>query len=118
MCAFCFSELVLQISRQGDIREVVAVAEEVAAVVAPRIVMSNQVAEESTVEQPADVYRHYMEVQFSGTYLDILEYIKTLEAAEWRFLWDHIEITATSYPALSVTLRLSTLSMNKSWVGV
>lgn len=81
-------------------------------------VMSNPAAEESAGEQPADVFRHYMEVQFSGSYLDILDYVKSLEAAEWRFLWDHIDITADKYPGLSVTLRLSTLSMQKSWVGV
>ncbi len=81
-------------------------------------VMSNPVAEESTTEQPADVYRHFMEIQFSGSYLDILDYIKTLEAAEWRFLWDHIDIEAEKYPGINVTLRLSTLSMQKSWVGV
>ena len=81
-------------------------------------VMSNQTADETMGERPADVYRHYMEVQFSGSYLDILDYVKSLEAAEWRFLWDNIEISTTKYPALSVTLRLSTLSMQRSWVGV
>ncbi len=83
-------------------------------------VMSTPVVGEETAEseRPADVYRHFMEVQFSGSYLDILEYVKNLESAEWRFLWDYIEINADEYPGLSVTLRLSTLSMQKSWVGV
>ncbi len=81
-------------------------------------VMTNQGADQPVEDQLADVYRHYMEVSFSGSYMDILDYVKSLEAAEWRFLWDHIEITADKYPGLSVTLRLSTLSMKKSWVGV
>ncbi len=81
-------------------------------------VMSDPSIDEASAERPADVYRHYMEVRFSGTYLDVLDYVKSLEAAEWRFLWDHIDITADKYPGLNVTLRLSTLSMQRSWVGV
>ncbi len=75
-------------------------------------------------EDPADegeepsIYRHVLEIEFAGRYLDILNYMQTLEALDWKLLWDEIEISSGEYPQMTVKLVISTLSTRKEWVGI
>ena len=68
-------------------------------------------------EEPG-IFRHVLEIEFAGTYLDILSYMQSLEALDWKLLWDEIEIDAQKYPAIRVRLVMSTLSTRKEWVGI
>lgn len=68
-------------------------------------------------EEPG-IFRHVLEIEFAGSYLDILSYMQSLEALDWKLLWDEIEIVAEEYPALRVRLVMSTLSTRKEWVGI
>ena len=47
------------------------------------------VADDEDVQGPG-IYRHVLEMQFEGSYLDILKYMQTLEALDWKLLWDEI----------------------------
>ena len=66
----------------------------------------------------AGIYRHVLEVKFSGKFLDILKYMQTLENLDWKLIWDEIEIATNEYPEISVKIVISTLSTRKEWVGV
>ena len=66
----------------------------------------------------AGIYRHVLEIEFAGKYLDILRYMQTLEALDWKLLWDEIEIVTDEYPQVTVKVVISTLSTRKEWVGI
>lgn len=77
-------------------------------------------AEGST--EPAPVasgpYVHPVELIVEGQYLDVLEYLRALEALPWRFNWKILELTTKTYPINRVRIELSTLSMDTEWIGV
>ena len=64
------------------------------------------------------IYRHVLEIEFAGKYLDILRYMQTLESLDWKLLWDEIEINSDEYPKTTVKVAISTLSTRKEWVGI
>ncbi len=74
------------------------------------------VNEEDTAEP--GIYRHVLEIEFAGKYLDILKYMQKLEALDWKLLWDEIEIVSDEYPVVTVKVVISTLSTRKEWVGI
>lgn len=67
--------------------------------------------------EPA-IYRHVLEIEFAGRYLDIVDYVQSLEALDWKLLWDEIEIASGKYPAVTLRLAISTLSTDRAWVGI
>lgn len=67
--------------------------------------------------EPA-IYRHVLELEFAGRYLDILDYVQSLETLDWKLLWDEIDIASGKYPAVQLRLAISTLSTDKAWVGI
>jgi MSHA biogenesis protein MshJ len=64
------------------------------------------------------IYRHVLEVKFSGKFPDILKYMQSLENLDWKLIWDEIEIVTDEYPRITVKVVISTLSTRKEWVGV
>jgi MSHA biogenesis protein MshJ len=80
--------------------------------VKPAIALSEETQDEATI------YRHVLEVKFSGKFQDILKYMQTLENLDWKLIWDEIEIVSDEYPLITVKVVISTLSTRKEWVGV
>ena len=74
----------------------------------------------STVQgtQSGGPYLHPVEIVVEGTYLDVLAYLHALESLEWRFYWRLLELESTAYPRNRVRIELSTLSLDKDWIGV
>jgi len=70
------------------------------------------------VKQQQLLYQHGLELHFSGTYADTLTYLTTLEAMSWNFVWDGIHYRVKDYPIAEITLRVHTLSLEKSWLDV
>ena len=68
-------------------------------------------------EQP-QIYRHVMQMQFEGGYMDALSYVTKLEALDWKLIWDRISLKTIDYPHLQVDIELSTLSDSQHWVGL
>ena len=48
----------------------------------------------------------------------MLNYLQALEALPWRFRWKTLDLTTKQYPVNRVRIELSTLSMDKTWLGV
>lgn len=63
-------------------------------------------------------YIHPVELVIEGRYLDVLEYMRALEALPWRFRWRILELETLEHPLNRVRVELSTLSMDKEWLGV
>jgi len=66
----------------------------------------------------AGVYRHGLEMEFSGSYLSLLAYLKELDALPWNFYWDALELEVEDYPRAVITIRVHTLSLDEGWIGV
>ena len=63
-------------------------------------------------------YVHPIEVVIEGEYGEVLAYLESLEALPWRFRWKMLDLTTKQYPVNRVRIELSTLSMDKTWLGV
>jgi MSHA biogenesis protein MshJ len=63
-------------------------------------------------------YVHPVELTIEGSYLSVLGYLRTLEQLPWRFYWKVLELETTEHPTNRVLIELSTLSMDKEWLGV
>ncbi|MGD8483793.1 MAG: hypothetical protein PVJ63_01155 [Thioalkalispiraceae bacterium] len=84
--------------------------------VAPR---DNQTDVETSAEQPqVGIYKHGLQIEFSGGYLSTLEYLQALEALPWNFYWDGLELNVEQYPRSRVIIKVYTLSLDKDWIGV
>ena len=72
---------------------------------------------DSSATEPS-IYRHVLEMEFAGKFLDILRYMQALENLDWKLLWDEIELVSQEYPQLTVKVVMSTLSTRREWVGI
>lgn len=61
-------------------------------------------------------YVHPVELIVEGRYLDILNYLRTLEALPWRFDWQALELDSRQ-PLTRARIQLSTLSLDAAWIG-
>jgi MSHA biogenesis protein MshJ len=75
-------------------------------------------AADGTVPALSGPYVHRVELVIEGRYLDIMQYLKALEALPWQFYWRSLELQTTKYPLNRVQIELSTLSLEKDWIGV
>lgn len=69
-------------------------------------------------DERAHVYKHSVALVVSGTYFDVLDYLKTLEALGWRFYWEELRYEQEQYPNGLFELRVFTLSTEKGLLGV
>ncbi len=70
------------------------------------------------IKQQQLLYQHGLELHFSGNYLATLTYLKSLETMPWNFIWDSVDYQVKDYPTAEITLRVHTLSLEKSWLDV
>jgi MSHA biogenesis protein MshJ len=63
-------------------------------------------------------YVHSVELTVEGQYLDVLAYLQSLEDLSWRIYWKALDLQTVEHPVNRVLIELSTLSMDKEWLGV
>lgn len=63
-------------------------------------------------------YRHGMHIELRGNYLDILAYLRELEALPWKVFWGQLNLKVEQYPTSHVTLRIYTLSTQAGWIAI
>src|SRR3989344_1791489 len=63
-------------------------------------------------------YRHGMRIELRGNYLDILAYLKDLEALPWKMFWGQMNLKVEQYPTSHVILRVYTLSTQAGWLAI
>lgn len=64
------------------------------------------------------VYKHGLEVEFEGTYMDTLSFLKVIEKLKWKLLWGEFSYSVKAYPNAQVKLLIETLSADSSWIGI
>lgn len=75
-------------------------------------------AQENGVVPGAKIYKHGLELELAGGYLDVLHFLQSMESLQWRFFWDQIELQVEQYPRARVRLVVYTLSLEEGWIGV
>ncbi len=63
------------------------------------------------------LYRHGLEIEVEGSYLDCLAYLEEIEALPWRFYWQFLELDVIDYPRNRIRIEVSTLSLDEEWIG-
>ena len=64
------------------------------------------------------VFRHGLQIEFKGSYLSTLKYLKALDDLPWNFYWDVLELNVDKYPVSTIIITVHTLSFHEGWIGV
>ncbi len=64
------------------------------------------------------LFAHDAEIVLRGGYMDVLDYLETLEAMDARLGWVLLEYDSSDYPDNEVRIRVRTLSLDRAWLGV
>ena len=75
-------------------------------------------AKEGEDPQRLGIYRHGLQIEFKGSYLSTLKYLKALDELPWDFYWDVLELNVEKYPVSNIVITVHTLSFHKGWIGV
>ncbi len=67
---------------------------------------------------PQGIYRYGMEIAIRGSYLDLLGYLRAIEANPEKFFWERVDLTAETYPVTTLKLKVFTLSLDSQWMKV
>ena len=73
------------------------------------------------VAKPAgqgQVYRHGVELTVTGTYLDLLAYLKALEKLPNQMYWGKLDLSVAAHPQVTLKLSVYTLSLDPAWMRV
>jgi MSHA biogenesis protein MshJ len=62
------------------------------------------------------VYRHGFRLVVEGGYSDLVQYLERLENGPQRLFWKHVELDASGYPRVRMTIEVYTLSREPSWL--
>jgi MSHA biogenesis protein MshJ len=70
--------------------------------------------------QPSErlIYRHGPELSLTGSYLDLLAYVRDLEQLPTQLYWASLELDAADYPKVAMKLTVYTLSLDRAWLNV
>ena len=69
-------------------------------------------------ELSGGLFKHGMEVKLEGSYADLTAYLKNLEQANLKLLWNSMSLSADKHPKLVLTIVVYTLSLDRTWLIV
>jgi MSHA biogenesis protein MshJ len=64
------------------------------------------------------LFKHGVKLTLVGNYAALTQYMEKLERLPVGFYWARAELDASGHPAISLTLTLYTLSLEKTWLTV
>ncbi|SNS82515.1 MSHA biogenesis protein MshJ [Noviherbaspirillum humi] len=64
------------------------------------------------------VFMHGMQITVEGSYQNLVNYVRQLEALPVRMVWGNMILTAKAYPTSVLTLEVYTLSLEKKWLNL
>jgi MSHA biogenesis protein MshJ len=64
------------------------------------------------------LYRHGVELNVEGSYADVVNYVRAIEAMPQHVLWGGMQLQVEQFPKVLVTLRLYTLSPDRAWLEI
>lgn len=75
-------------------------------------------AANAAAELDKQVFKHGVQITVRGSYLDLMQYLVTLEQLPTKMFWGAAKMNVAQYPAVELTLTLYTLSLDKSWLQI
>ena len=63
------------------------------------------------------LFCHGLDMELSGKYLAMLNYLRQLQQLPRGLVWDTVEIETSEYPKTTVHLKVYTLSLVEGWIG-
>ena len=73
---------------------------------------------ENAVNPGPMVYKHGMNIEIKGGYLDILRYLQSLETLPWKVFWGKVTLKTEKYPDSRASVLIYTLSTREAWIGL
>jgi MSHA biogenesis protein MshJ len=64
------------------------------------------------------LYRHRVVLRFEADFAATLDYVRAVEALPMRVRLEALEVDATRWPRLGITLQVETLGLEEGWIGV
>lgn len=64
------------------------------------------------------LFKHEVEIVVEGNYLDMLAYLRNLEAMPERLYWSKSALQVQEYPKSRLSLRVFTLSLERKWLDL
>lgn len=64
-----------------------------------------------------EIYKHRLQLVLSGSYQDVFDYFKKLEALPWSFYWQRMDYQVGEYPDAQILLEIYTLSLERDYVA-
>ena len=86
-----------------------------------RVGEADKAAPKAAAEKPAaggPIYRHGVEITVTGTYLDLLAYLRDLEKLPNQMYWGKLDLSVTAHPQVTLKLSVYTLSLDLAWLIV
>ncbi|OEU62117.1 MAG: hypothetical protein BA870_03080 [Desulfuromonadales bacterium C00003094] len=68
--------------------------------------------------QQRNLYRHPLRIELSGSYLEVLAYLQSLEQLPRKVYWQDLALSVGEYPLAKITVTVYTLSLKEGWIGV
>ncbi|TEW56741.1 hypothetical protein E2R68_01485 [Psychromonas sp. RZ22] len=68
-------------------------------------------------DKSAPFYKHSLELQLTGNYSAVYQYLYNLESLQDEFFWYSLKYEVTKYPLASITLQVYTLSNQQDLVS-
>lgn len=68
--------------------------------------------------QHRNLYRHPLRIELTGSYLEALAYLKSLEQLPRKIYWQDLALSVEEYPQAKITVTVYTLSLKEDWIGV
>jgi MSHA biogenesis protein MshJ len=69
-------------------------------------------------ETQRGIYRYGLELSLRGGYLDLLGYLRDIEALPGKVYWERMDLVVADFPSATLKLRLYTISFDSAWMKV
>ncbi len=66
---------------------------------------------------PSQIFRHGVEIELTGNYLDVVAFLRKVDQMPWRFYWQTLELDVEQHPRLKVKITAYTLGEEEAWIG-
>ncbi len=63
------------------------------------------------------LYKHLLEMELSGDYRALLDYLETLKKLPRPMVWETVDIETEEYPISTIKMQVYTLSLAEGWIG-
>ncbi|WP_168204095.1 type 4a pilus biogenesis protein PilO [Aliikangiella coralliicola] len=72
---------------------------------------------DAQADDSIQMYRHPLEMVFEGKYSDTQNFLKQIENMPQKVNFESLQYTVQTHPVSKVTLVVSTLSLERKWIG-